>query len=124
MTPEEIDRLTIAEVRAIAERAGDALKTLRELGLVTPQTPAELARAARASNASPFPCPACGRVAVERPNEPTQDAECLTCRNHLPLEGGVRVSNKGPLVMDAEMRAKRAALISAPAFDATGEPTP
>lgn len=34
MTPEEIDRLTISEVRAIAERASAALETLRALGLM------------------------------------------------------------------------------------------
>lgn len=31
MTPDEIDRLTIAEVRAIAERAHEALSRLREV---------------------------------------------------------------------------------------------
>lgn len=33
MSPEDIDKLTIAEVRAIAERAAAALDTLRALGL-------------------------------------------------------------------------------------------
>jgi hypothetical protein len=54
VTPEEIDKLTVAEVRAIAERASAALDTLRALGLMggavghsqpaqlSPQVPAAL----------------------------------------------------------------------------------
>jgi hypothetical protein len=133
MSPEDIDKLTIAEVRAIAERAGDALKTLRELGLTGPavvSAPMTVPRGTAyvlpvASSTSPFPCPACGRAATEKPGEPCSPIECQLCGNHLPLpEGatGPRMSNKGPLVMDPEMQARRAALIAQPAFDAEGEP--
>lgn len=134
MTTDEIDALTIKQVRQIAERASEALNTLRELGLAAPMGGAGVGSAvpmrpgsAVASVApGPFPCAACGRVATERPGEVTQPAECLTCGNHLPAVGGsvaLRQSNKGPLVMDPEMLARRQALIATPAFDDAGEPT-
>lgn len=136
MSPEDIDKLTIAEVRAIAERAAAALKLLRELGIrdaaigVGPAAPAfaapRLVAVPTPAPSSPFPCPGCGRTAVEKPGEPASPIECQLCGNHLPLDPnapGARQSNKGPLVMDADMLARRQALISQPAFGPDGEPT-
>ena len=123
MTPDEIDKLTIAEVRAIAERASEALKTLRELGLATPphMLRAEVGRPLSVPHvfpvAAPFPCAHCGRVAPERPGDMLQAAECPTCGNH--YSGVAPLTSKGPVVWSAEEMARRRAL---PAFDANGEP--
>jgi hypothetical protein len=46
---DEIDKLTIGEARAIAERAGEALRVFRELGI----TPPAAAHAAPAPSAAP-----------------------------------------------------------------------
>lgn len=132
MTSDEIDKLTISEVRAIAERAGEALRLLRELGIrdvavgVGTAPAPRLAVVPTPAPASPYPCAGCGREAVEKPGEPASPIECQLCGNHLPLPAGAngsRVSNKGPLVMDADMLARRQALIQQPAFDEDGEPT-
>lgn len=135
MSPDDIDKLTIAEVRAICERAESALRTLNELGLAQLRPPVLAARgiptviqhnAPVVAAASPYPCPGCGRTAVEKLGEPASPIECQLCGNHLPLEPGaqgVRMTNKGPLVMDADMLARRQALIAQPAFGPDGEPT-
>lgn len=122
MTPDDIDKLTIAEVRAIAERASEALRTLQVLGLAPMRVPisadANLFKGVPIHTPlGPFPCGACGRVAPERPGEALQVTECQACGNHLP--GTSVLSNKGPVVWSAEEIAKRRAT---PAFDVNGEP--
>ncbi len=132
MTPEDIDKLTIAEVRAIAERASAALSQLRELGLL----PGALMvpRGVRLTHdigppgdivpAPPYPCPGCGRSGPEAPGERASETECLQCGNHLPLVAGapgVVMTNKGPMARISA--AERAAALGQPAFDASGEPT-
>lgn len=136
MTGDEIDALTIADVRRIAERASVALEQLRQVqslmggvGRAAPSTaPADAVAGhvapspAPAAHAEPFPCPTCRRTAPERPGEATQPQECLTCGSHLPLIGapGVRMTNKGPMLVDVEARR---ALMGTPAFDDKGNPT-
>lgn len=136
MTAEEIDRLTIAEVRAIVERASAALDQLRQLGLL-PMGSAVPSMAVRngggalahavatpsmVAAAEPYPCAGCGRTGPGAPGEKSQDEECLHCGNHLPLTRatpGVVLTNKGPAMITA---AERAAAMRQPAFDSSGEP--
>lgn len=129
MTDDEIDALTIADVRRIAERASVALEQLRQVqsllgGVARPFSVAGYVAPSPAATApaEPFPCPACRRTAPEHPGEATQPQECLTCGSHLPLAGapGVRMTNKGPMVVDVEARR---ALMGTPAFDDKGNPT-
>ena len=135
MTADEIDNLTIREVRAINERAADALKTLQQLGLAPMRVPisadANLFKGARihtplgpiAAPAEPYPCPACGRAGPIAPGESAGPTECLQCGNPTPLAAGapgVRLTNKGPMVVDIEARNR---LMASPAFDANGDPT-
>lgn len=131
----DFSTMTLAQIEALAERFGAAVRTINEaralLGGELGASGRSVARPMVSSLAAPvapgpFPCAACGRVATERPGEVTQPAECLTCGNHLPVVAGgaaLRQSNKGPLVMDPEMLARRQALIATPAFDDAGEPT-
>lgn len=144
MTTDDIDKLTIGEVRLIAERAGDALRLLRELNLggavASPatrpatgggQSPTVFAAAAPPISGEPFPCVTCGRVRPERPGESVQTATCDTCGNRLP--GGTvsaRVMNKGEERRNGVTTAivtpltpeERAAKMAMPAFDGNGMP--
>lgn len=131
--------MTLGALEALAERYGKAVATIKEAQALFGPGPAQallpVQMAMRHPNGatvqvapapgSPFPCPACGRTATEKPGEPTQPQECLQCGNHLPLPQGapgLRMSNKGPLVMDATMLAERQRLVTQPAFDENGEP--
>ena len=125
MTIEEIDRLTIAEVRAIYERASAAMEQLRALGLMPPisvKVPVlgfpQMRPGSTILNGQPFPCLACGRVAPERPGELLQALECQTCGNHLP--GTMPLTNKGEIQWSPEELARKRSL---PAFDKNGNPT-
>lgn len=139
MTNDEIDALTIAEVRAINERAGEALKTLQALGLAPMTTPAGArfqlnAGAAGAvglasgsvslglNSPAPYPCAVCGRAEPISPQEQaalgTTPPECNACGNPMAPVGPR--TNKGHPTITA---AQRAAKLAQPAFDANGEPT-
>lgn len=134
MSPEDIDKLTIGEARAIAERAAEALKMLRDLGLrdvafgvgQAPRAQPQLAAVPQPATdtASPYPCPGCGRKGPIAPTEKGAETECLQCGNPMPLTGanGGLKTNKGIIALSAEERARRQALISAPAFDGEGNP--
>lgn len=130
MTPEQIDALTLGEVRAICERAAETLTKARDvLSLFGGPIRAPINSALNPGispghiygrpSPEPFPCPACGRLAPERPGEAVKDSECNLCGNHLPGGDGP-LSNKGPILLTAEERARRATL---PAFDKNGDPT-
>lgn len=128
MSPEDIDKLTIADVRAIAERASDALRTLRELGLAAPLGGAGFGHAVPQRPGSavvsvapqqPFPCATCHRTGPIQLGEHGGPQECIACGNPLPLTNGQRMTNKGPIGLSAEERARKLEL---PAFDASGEP--
>jgi hypothetical protein len=124
VTDDDIDKLTIAEVRAIASRASEALKTLRDLGLApsSPRITRTVAAPIDLTPQQPFPCAQCGRTGVIQPGEPAQAVECIACGNPLPLNGnGVRMTNKGPIGLTAEERQRRLTL---PAFDNEGNPLP
>lgn len=71
MTLDEIDALTIAEVRAIAERASAALATLRDLGLMGGAAGAQPVTHASAPVVSPIP--AGNPTRTGRRGEPTED---------------------------------------------------
>lgn len=140
LTDEQIDALTIAEVRAIANRASAALSQLRELGLlpggVVPTAvarPIAMGRSGHdpAPGAEPFPCAECGRLRPERPGESVQAQTCDTCGNRLP--GGdmpARVMNKPEQRRNGVVSTavttltpeERAAKLALPAFDANGMP--
>lgn len=134
MTDDEIDKLSIAEVRAIVTRAGDALKALAELGIaprfgrgpVAAILPAQMAMRVpgeQASQLQPYPCAMCGRAAPVTPQEQASlgegAPECGACGNPMaPV--GAKLTNKGHPVISP---AQRAAMLSQPAFDPkTGEP--
>lgn len=60
MSPDEIDKLTIAEVRAIAERAHEALARLRDVqsllgGAVAPTQPAQVHATSAAVSPTSYP---------------------------------------------------------------------
>lgn len=142
MTADEIDNLTIREVRAIAAQAGTALKQLRDVQSMfgVPVLPggaplhvpsvvdvneamvnAGMAYRQPPPPQQPYPCPGCGRTGPIVPGESAGPTECLQCGNPRPLVAGpnVRQTNKGPMVVDVEARNR---LIGSPAFDANGEP--
>ena len=109
MTADEIDALTIAEVRAICERASDAMEQLRALGLMPyGRAVAPTFHGGQPSTVAngqivvqPFPCRACGRVAPEKSGEPLQTLQCQTCGNHLP--GTTPLTNKGAIHADCHI---------------------
>lgn len=94
MTNEEIDRLSIAEVRAISERAADALSRFREV---------------QAMLGGAIMVPTGSRVDPGQPGEP----------QYAP--NGVIQTNKGAYALTPAERAAKAAL---PAFGVDGEPLP
>ena len=127
MTPEQIDALTIAEVRAIAARASDALKTLRDLGLTQP-LPVE-GRYVAIDRTKPAPaiaqdlCPVCARAIGSATSfaECALGVECPAVAN--------RKTNKPQLIHalagpngNMAVTGDRAALLAQPAFDEEGDP--
>lgn len=135
MNADEIDALTIREVRAIAERAGEALKQLRDVQALLGAPNARIGPVPHSAalngglptyapnSGEPYPCPGCGRAGPIAPGESAGPTECLQCGNPTPLAAGapgVRLTNKGPMVVDIEARNR---LMASPAFDANGDPT-
>ena len=128
MTDDEVDRLTIAEVRAIVARAGDALKALAELGIAPQRAfatrPAvHVPRVVPVEQASPYPCAMCGRAAPVTPQEQAtlgeSAPECGACGNPM-VPAGTKFTSKGHPVISP---AQRAAMLSQPAFDKNGDPS-
>lgn len=139
MSPDDIDKLTVGEVRAIVDRAADALKTLRELGFMS--APPKVANAYAALTSplpnpdSPFPCAGCGREKPQGPREAVQARACDVCGNNLPARDGAvsiapGVTNKPAIVRNGNVAAvvstlspeERAAKLALPAFGPDGLP--
>jgi len=84
MTPEEIDKLTIAEVRAIAERAHVALKQLRDV-----QSLLGGAAASQSATASQSPSAA---APPSMPPDMRAQREMLLARNREALPADIRAA--------------------------------
>lgn len=147
MNETDFGSMTLAQLEALAERFGAAVKTIHEARALLGGVPrAHLAGAVGAvglpggsvqvaSNSptpdSPFPCAECGRIRPERPGEHVQTATCDRCGNRLP--GGdmsSRVMNKPEQRRNGQVTAvvqplspeERAAKLALPAFGPDGLP--
>ena len=123
MTDEQIDALTIAEVRAIAARASDALKTLRDLGLVpsAPRiTPLDIGGSPSIAASR---CPVCARAIGSATSfaECALGIECPAVANRKTNKPQLVHTLAGPNGNTAVM-GDRASLLAQPAFDADGNP--
>ena len=129
MTDDEIDLLTIKQVRVIAERASDALKTLRDLGLTGPAGAVGLSGGSVPRVLNPAPiiasdrCPVCARAIGTATSfaECALGVECPAVANRKTNKPALVHTLSGPNGATA-VTGDRAALLAQPAFDAEGNP--
>jgi len=96
MSPEQIDALTLGEVKAIAREAEEAVEKLQRMrallggGGTAPAVVAapKTGPVAAPVPGQPFPCAQCGRERPIAPGEPSSGVECPVCGNPLPLPAG------------------------------------